>query len=639
MKLLCALSAVSTLLTVNPVKAEDWPHSNDIPVQQPLSVGLAGDKPIDIARFLLARGPAQAAINSRGTQVAFMSNVTGRYQLWVQDLNNGQAKQLTWGNGISFFQWHPDGKRLIYGADNDGDEREAFFIISANGKTESLLLPYSDGFRSFGSFSGDGSKFTYASTERNGRDFDIYLHDMNSGESKMVWQAEFGFFPQAWRPGSDEVVVTETRGEDADDLHLLATDSKQMTALLKPKVAASFADFNWTADGKTLYFTSNLDREMSAIFTFDPVTKKARPLITSQFDIDELTLCGNDSTLLWVENREGLHTLMSQAVSGEEPQEVPLPDGVYQVSCADDNANILVQVSGPSTPSELHLIDGKTMTRSVVRKADMAGIAAESLVQPLQVSFKARDGVTLYGQLYLPKGLTKPAPVVVDVHGGPTSQAVANWQPLAQYLTGKGIAVLDINVRGSTGYGKTFTRLDNQEKRLDSVRDLVDALTWMQGDKRLDASNAAVMGGSYGGYMVNAVMGKYPDAFKAGASFVGVSDWVRALQNASPALKASDRIEYGDIREQKWQTFYADNSPINTVDKIQAPMFYEHGANDPRDPVTESDRMVRILREKGLPVTYLRFPDEGHSVSKLENRVTFYRELAAFLERHLKQAQ
>ena len=147
------------------------------------------------------------------------------------------------------------------------------------------------------------------------------------------------------------------------------------------------------------------------------------------------------------------------------------------------------------------------------------------------------------------------------------------------------------------------------------------------------------MGGSYGGYMVNAVMGLYPDVFKAGASFVGVSNWVRALQTASPALKASDRIEYGDISDPKWQAFYEQNSPINTVDKITAPMFFEHGVNDPRDPVTESDEMVKVLREKNIPVTYLRFPDEGHSVSKMKNRIIFYRELARFLEQHLVTQQ
>jgi dipeptidyl aminopeptidase/acylaminoacyl peptidase len=147
------------------------------------------------------------------------------------------------------------------------------------------------------------------------------------------------------------------------------------------------------------------------------------------------------------------------------------------------------------------------------------------------------------------------------------------------------------------------------------------------------------MGGSYGGYMVNAVLGSYPGVFDAGVSMVGVSDWVRALQEASPALKASDRIEYGDIRQERWQTFYRENSPINLVEDIQVPLLVQHGANDPRDPVSESDRFVTAVRDAEGQVEYLRFPDEGHSLTKQSNRVIFYRRMADFLERHLQSTR
>ena len=143
------------------------------------------------------------------------------------------------------------------------------------------------------------------------------------------------------------------------------------------------------------------------------------------------------------------------------------------------------------------------------------------------------------------------------------------------------------------------------------------------------------MGGSYGGYMVNAVLGSYPGVFSAGVSVVGVSDWVRALEEASPALKASDRIEYGDIREERWQEFYSENSPINNAGKINVPLMVSHGANDPRDPVTESDRIVKEVRDNGFEVTYLRFPEEGQGTRKRGNRVAYYRGVAGFLEKNL----
>ena len=203
-------------------------------------------------------------------------------------------------------------------------------------------------------------------------------------------------------------------------------------------------------------------------------------------------------------------------------------------------------------------------------------------------------------------------------------------------MVNQGIAVFAVNVRGSTGFGKTYARLDNKEKRLDSVRDLADTVKYLSSLPRVSVERTAVMGGSYGGYMVNAVLGSYPNLFNAGVSVVGVSDWVRALEEASPALKASDREEYGDIREERWQKFYTENSPINNVSSIRANLLVAHGANDPRDPVSESDRLVLKLRNDGRSVRYLRFPDEGHSFRKLANRVIFNEAVGAFLLENLR---
>ena len=241
---------------------------------------------------------------------------------------------------------------------------------------------------------------------------------------------------------------------------------------------------------------------------------------------------------------------------------------MYRTEWANEGASLAIDYLAPSTPGDIYTWRPGSEARRVVA-ANLAGLNPADMIAPEPITFEARDGLTVHGLLYMPKRAEKPA-IVVDVHGGPTAQARPTWQPLTQYLIGKGIAVIDINVRGSTGYGKEYARLDNKEKRLDSVRDLADAVAWMREDGRVDADRAAVMGGSYGGYAVNAVMGSYPEAFAAGASFVGVSDWVRALQDASPALKASDREEYGDIREKKWQDFYAVNSPINNAHKIKS---------------------------------------------------------------------
>ena len=631
----CSFAVHADTSDAGKYEPESWPYPEDIPKVVSVDIGMASDRPYDISRFLLARGPGGAGISPTGEHLAFVSGVTGNQQLWVMPSAGGQAKQLTFGNGITSYQWHPDGQRLLYAADNNGDEREAYYLISVDGTKESLALPHSPAYRQFGSFNETGDQFTYASTERNGRDFDLYSYDLSKATSKMIYQAEFGFFPSAWRPGKNEILVSEVRGEDGNNLYLLNMKNGKLKTLFKPEISARYSDFNWRGDGEGFFFSSNQNGEMKTLQYHNVKTGKTSTIVSNDFDIEDVNLCQNDKYLLWTVNQKGFEQLYQAKADGSGMTQHKLPVGNYSISCTDTGI-ALVRVNSPYTPGTLMTLDLASGDFETLLEPDMAGIDPSLMVMPDAVSFPARDGVELQGLLYLPttSSVEKP-PLVVDIHGGPTAQSRATWQPLVQYLLGKGIAVLDINVRGSTGFGKTYARLDNQEKRLDSVRDLVDALVWLEQDGRVDTKRAAAMGGSYGGYMVNAVMGAYPDAFKAGASFVGVADWVRALQTASPGLKASDRIEYGDIREQKWQDFYAENSPINTVNKIKAPMFYEHGVNDPRDPVTESDTMVKALRDKEIPVTYLRYPDEGHSIRKLPNRITFFRELADFLETHL----
>ncbi|GHF18646.1 peptidase S9 [Kordiimonas sediminis] len=631
--------ALAALMSSSVLYAEsaDWPYPQDVPVSEPVSVGLAGEVPADITRYLMARSVRSVQIAPMGGKVAYISNATGIPQVWVMNDDGTGETQLTFGNGVTFYRWHPEGTHILYGADNNGDEQEAYYLLAANGRSEKQVLEHSNAYRQFGAFSSDGTQIVYASTERNGRDFDIYVTDLESGDTRMVYEGTFGYYPVSWQPNGDNVIVSQTVGEDANNVFLLNVKSGEMKPLFKPEVASAYTDFTWYWRGTRFYFATNQDREYQALASYDMETGEMSFISEPDMDVENVRMCGGGRYLAWTTNEGGYDRLHLWDFKENRAASVPyLPDGVISISWVNMHRSwMTITVTGPSSPGDVYLWKVSEGEMRHLKAPVMAGLDRNTMVKPEAVTFKARDGVTVQGLLYLPKGVEKP-PVVVDVHGGPTAQARPRWQPAAQYLVGKGIAVLDINVRGSTGFGKTYMRLDNQEKRLDSVRDLVDAVAWMREDGRVDADNAAVMGGSYGGYMVNAVMGLYPDVFKAGASFVGVSNWVRALETASPGLKASDLIEYGDIRDPKWQKFYAENSPINTAHKIKAPMFFEHGVNDPRDPVTETDDMVKTIRDNGYEVEYLRFPDEGHGIRKMSNRITHFRRLARFLETHLK---
>ena len=422
-------------------------------------------------------------------------------------------------------------------------------------------------------------------------------------------------------------------------MHLLNLESGEMTPLFQPEVAAFYGEFAWVADGSGFYLATDYDREFAGLAFYSLQDHKLTFLETPDADISNVRLNGNGRFLAWTTNEDGyakLHTVDRNAQGSVETPD--LPSGIYQLDMSSAASSLSIRVTGPATPGDVFVWNIESNNTGQAVQSSLAGLDPQSFTLPQSLRYPARDGVELQGLLYLPdhSQSSVPPPVVVKVHGGPTGQSRPTFQAQVQYLVNNGIAVFDVNVRGSTGFGKTYARLDNQEKRLDSVRDLVDTVAFLSKNERLDTQRIAVMGGSYGGYMVNAVLGSYPGVFDAGVSMVGVSDWVRALQEASPALKASDRIEYGDIREERWQEFYRVNSPINNAANIKVPLLVEHGANDPRDPVTESDRLVKTIREAGGTVTYMRFPDEGHSLAKQANRVAYYRNMVNFLEKHLK---
>ncbi|MEM7329517.1 MAG: S9 family peptidase [Pseudomonadota bacterium] len=606
-----------------------------------VQVGLAGSDPANIARYLLARGAGPARLSPGGDHVAFRYSVTGEPQLWVVRATGGAPQQLTYGNGVTFFRWMPDGSGLIYGADNDGNEQESYYFVSADGVTERLLLPAVDGgFRSFGDISANGTEAVFASTERNGLDFDIYKANLETGATEMLFEGKFGFFAGAISPDGKYVTVTETVGEDSDNLYLLDLTSGDMVTVSKPEPRANHGDGGvvWRPDSSGFYFASNLDREFSAIHAYDVAAGDLSVVFETARDASGLELCGESGDhLAFTENVDGFHTLHVRNLATGETLETPrLAEGVYDLSCAPGTNRMSIRVNGWRTPGDITVWDMAANTISRTFKSNLAGLDPARFVRPESVRITARDGVELQGLLYLPDDTSRKSdglpPVLFDVHGGPTGQSVASFNAVVQYHLDRGVAVFDPNVRGSTGFGRTYVTLDDREKRRDSVRDLIDMADYLRQDGRVDMDRAAVKGGSYGGYMVNAVLALYPDTFSAGVSLFGVADWVTALQIASPALQASDRIEYGDIREQEWIDFYTENSPIRLADQIKVPVLFSHGVMDPRIDIYETEIMVKTLRANGIDTPYIRIEDEGHGWRKLANRLFYFRAEADFLE-------
>jgi dipeptidyl aminopeptidase/acylaminoacyl peptidase len=356
-------------------------------------------------------------------------------------------------------------------------------------------------------------------------------------------------------------------------------------------------------------------------------------------DVDGASLSAAGRYLWWTTNEGGWSVAHVRDLEGGALA-VPgdLPRGLVSTAAWAAAAPVAaVRVSAPDLPGDLWTWNLATGEVHRATESSTAGLDMSAMVTPVHHSFPARDGLMLHGLLYLPDNVPagERPPVLLAVHGGPTGQARPGFNGVHQYLLTRGIAVFDLNFRGSTGYGKAFARANDGRRRAVEYLDMADAVAWLGEQGLVDADRAAVMGGSYGGSMTMAAVTRLPDVFRSGVAFVGVSDWVTALEGASPQLKASDRIEYGDIEDPEDRAFFETVSPITYVDGDEIPVMVLHGANDPRDPVTESDQFVRAIRETGGVVEYLRFPDEGHGIRKLDNRIIAYRRIADFLERTL----
>jgi dipeptidyl aminopeptidase/acylaminoacyl peptidase len=654
-----------TLLASGARAQKQTPAPEDVPTTVAGDLGLAGARCPDISRYLNVRAASAPSLSPDGSRVAYRTQTTGSAQIWVQETVPGvAARQITFGEPVTFHEWSPDGDWIAYGVDRGGNEREGFYLISPDGTRERELLAPSESFRAWGGFSRDGQRIAFAATEPGGDDFSIYVIDLRAAAARptRVLAGRGGLYVASWRPDGSGLLLTQTRGEDANDVLYLDLATGKTETLFQPAEAASYSSFSWTPDGRGFYLATNQDRDFAALAFYDMRTRQLRFIETPERDVELVSLSRDGQYLAWTENAGGFSELRlsdMRAATQRAPRRqraaagIPgLPRGVLNwLEWAPRESRLALQLSSPQTSGDIWLYDatgragaGRAARRGAggglarITESSLAGLDPGQFVAPEAVSFPSHDGVTIHGLMYVPPSASsaRRVPVVLGVHGGPTGQSRPGFNAVFQYLLARGYAVLDLNFRGSTGYGKRFTRLDNGRLRPNAVKDMAAAVDWLARSRYpVDASKAAVMGGSYGGYMTLAALSQLPDKFAAGVSFVGVSNWVTALEGASPQLKASDRIEYGNVDDPSDREFFRQLSPITHVRNVRAPLMVLHGANDPRDPVTESDQFVRAVRERGGQVEYLRFPDEGHGIRKLSNRITAYRRIARFLARTL----
>lgn len=621
------------------------PAPIDVPEPEPAELELAGTECQGIARYLNVGSASGTELSPDGRALLFRTSVTGLPQLWSVPVAGGESgawpRQLTFGNRVQFAQWSPDGRWIAYGTDRAGNERTQFLLISPDGTQERALTPADLHFRVFGGWSPRGNRIAYSSAERDGRNFDIYVLDLASdgqplAAPRRVLEGAGNLNIVSWRPDGEAMVLSQGRGEADNDLFLLDLPSGRVDTLFVPERMSRYRDIQWLPDGSGFYLATNHERDMAGLALYTLASRQLRWLDEPEWDVEAVALSHDGRYLAWSINEYGFsHLRLRDLRSGSDLPPPTVPRGVLtSLQWAYDAPRLAIGMSGPGLPGDAWVYDAAAATVSRATFSSLAGLDPAGFVTPEPVSFASVDDETVHGLLYLPRRTgTARAPVVMMLHGGPTAQARPGFDGVKQYLLARGYAILDLNFRGSTGFGQRFTQLDNQRLRPNAVRDMEAAVEWLRGRSDVDGSRVAAMGGSYGGYMTLAAVAQLPEHFRAGVNFVGVANWITALEDASPSLKNSDLIEYGDIDDPADREFFVSISPLTYADRIRAPLMVLHGANDPRVPVAEADQIVRQVREQRGDVEYLRFPDEGHGISRLQNRITAYQRIARFLDR------
>ncbi|PTX61784.1 dipeptidyl aminopeptidase/acylaminoacyl peptidase [Melghirimyces profundicolus] len=593
-------------------------------------------RPIDIRRYMEIRsayGPSFAH-DDRG--MFFLSTITGTAQVWRLDPDTSWPRQVTFfpdrvmGNSAS-----PAGDRILVSTDRGGNERSQLLLMDGEGLDMKDVSRDPEHIYTFGAWSPDGTCFTYASNRRNGKDFDVYLHDLETGSHRLLHQSDHTHYAGRFSPDGRMILFSRVHTNMDNDLYLLDLNTKKARLLTPHMGEARFTSARFSPDGGSLYLLSNKESEFTRVARVNLQTGSWKWLTEDRWDAETLTLSPDGRYLAFSLNEGGISRLRILHCERSEFLDLPnLPEGVILDATWNRRGTALAfTLTSPRHGTEIWQLSEGGRKRKRLTYASISGVPQETFVSPEPVTCPSFDGLKIPAFYYRPSGRQGSHPVLIWVHGGPESQSRNGFNPLIQYFLHRGMAVFVPNVRGSSGYGRTYVHLDDVRKRMDSVADLAWCVEWLkkQGDVQEDA--IAVMGGSYGGFMVLAGLTHYPDLWAAGVDIVGIANLRTFIRNTGSYRRHLRESEYGTIGEDG--EFFDQISPIHHVDRIRAPLFVVHGANDPRVPVTEAEQIVDALRKRNRPVEYLRFEDEGHGLSKLENRVHAYGEIATFLEKWL----
>ena len=611
----------------------------------------------DLTRYQNVRGASFRAWTPDGSGIYVSTRFADVDSIHRVDMPGGARRQITfYREPVGAVTRQPGGSRLLFTRDAGGSEFAQIFELDLSSGAAKMLT---DGESRNGAVVWDrrGSRIAYQSTRRNGASNDVWVMDPSTPDgAETVLESPDGSW---WGPvefsSSGSKLLAQNYVSITDSRVLLVDLDSRETRLLAGGPGSASVNYGVALDdaGDGFWLITDQGSEFARLAWQSNKAGSTPEIVTGEipWNVTDGVISNDRKRMVFAANEDGTSAVYLMDTATREYRRVAnIPTGLaFGFAFSPDDKRLAMTLNTPQTPSDsfvLELGEGPLDYGSLTRwtSSEVGGLDTTAFRTPELVRYATFDNAgskarQIPAWVYRPAG-KGPHPVIISIHGGPESQARPAFSSTYQMWIDKlGVAVIQPNVRGSNGYGKTYLGLDNGFKREDSVKDIGALLDWIATQPDLDANRMAVYGGSYGGYMVLASAVHYSDRLKAAVDIVGISNFVTFLENTQDYRRDLRRAEYGDERDPAMRAHLQNISPLNNVDKMRVPLFVVQGQNDPRVPVTEAEQMVGALRGQGRTVWYMNALNEGHGYRKKDNRDTYQQAMILFFQEHLTGAE
>ena len=601
-------------------------------------------KQYSIEQFYANTRYSGGAFSPDDTKLLINSDESGIFNLYEITIADGSKKALTQSTVESLYNvdYVPGTTSILYSADQGGNELSHLYLLEVDGKSTDLT-PGKEEKASFFGWTPDKKAMYYSSNVRDARFFDVYKSAIGEWKPTLLYENKDGLDVGAISDDERYLVTSKPVTTSENQLFLVNRETGEQTELSVADQKGKYEISSFSNDNKHAYYTTDAGKEFTYLVQYNIESKERKVLYETNWDVMYSYLSENEKYRVIGINEDGKNTIIVQDASTGKAIDFPeIPDGdIIGLNISESEKLIRLSVGTSRSPNNIYVYNLETKELKKLTESLNKEINPDDLVTAEVVRFKSFDGLEIPAIYYKPLNASpnQKVPALVWVHGGPGGQSRTGYFSLIQYLTNHGYAILAVNNRGSSGYGKTFYKMDDRNHGDKDLKDCIAGKNWLAEQDYIDGERIGIIGGSYGGYMTMAAMTFTPDEFKAGVNIFGVTNWLRTLKSIPPyweSFKSALYAEMGDPNTEDSVRLY-NISPLFHADKVKNPVMVLQGANDPRVLQVESDEIVEAVRKNNVPVEYVVFPDEGHGFVKKENEIKGYGDILKFLDTHLKE--